>query len=71
MLFNIFLTYRNSLIEFSNKCAIMKLIRVPTPKWMLPRVGLFVPKDTAYPVGRQDRHFFIYLCFSARDTKET
>lgn len=49
----------------------MKLIRVPTPKWMLPRVGLFVPKDTAYPVGRQDRHFFIYLCFSARDTKET
>ena len=34
--------------------------KAPTPKWMLPRC-LDVLMDTAYPVGRQDRHFYLRL----------
>ena len=34
--------------------------KAPTPKWMLPRC-LDVLMDTAYPVGRQDRHFYFCL----------
>ena len=34
--------------------------KAPTPKWMLPR-RLNVFTDTAYPVCRQDRHFYFRL----------
>ena len=38
------------------------LKKVPTPKWMLPR-RLNVLTDTAYPVCRQDRHFYFRFFF--------
>ena len=31
--------------------------KVPTPKWMLPNKSVS-PYGHAYPVGRQDRHFY-------------
>lgn len=37
--------------------------KAPTPKWMLPR-RLNVLTDTAYPVCRQDRHFYCALFLS-------
>ena len=41
---------------------IIILKKVPTPKWMLPR-RLNVLTDTAYPVCRQDRHFYFRFFF--------
>ena len=37
----------------------------PTPKWMLPS-RLNVLTDTAYPVCRQDRHFYFRLFLLSR-----
>ena len=32
-------------------------------------MDLIVLTDTAYPVGRQDRHFYFFLCFLSRKAR--
>ena len=46
-------------------CYIIDKGKAPTPKWMLP-VRLSVLTNTAYPVGRQDRHFYFRLFLLSR-----
>ena len=55
--------FRKSLLIFSERNDILRTRKAPTPKWMPPENWLDVLTDTAYPVGRQDRHFYFGLLF--------
>ena len=41
----------------------IKLKKAPTPKWMLPRIFMNLSMIGAYPVCRQDRHFYYLRLF--------
>ncbi|KEZ89452.1 hypothetical protein IO98_15905 [Lacrimispora celerecrescens] len=41
----------------------------PLQKWMLSRLMLKCPYDTAYPVGRQGGHFYFLLFLLSRKAR--
>ena len=53
-------------MNFPTNCDILKLKKAPTPKVDALGIGLYVLTDTAYPVGRQDRHFYFRLFLLSR-----
>ena len=48
-------------MNFPTPYVILDIGKAPTPKVDAPRIMLNVLTDTAYPVGRQDRHFYFFL----------
>ena len=61
--------FRKSLLIFSERNDILRTRKAPTPKWMPPENWLDVLTDTAYPVGRQDRHFYFFLFLLSRKAR--
>ncbi len=57
------------MLIFSERNDILKTGKAPTPKWMPPDNRLVVLTDTAYPVGRQDRHFYLFLFLLSRKAR--
>ena len=53
-------------LNFSTFYDILNIRKAPTPKGDALGIGLFVLTDTAYPVGRQDRHFYFRLFLLSR-----
>ena len=48
-------------MNFPTPYVILDIGKAPTPKVDAPRIMLNVLTDAAYPVGRQDRHFYFFL----------
>ena len=50
-------------LNFSSNYAILNTRKAPTPKVDALGIVSNVLTDTAYPVARQDRHFYFFLLF--------
>ena len=54
-----FINYTKNILHIPSLYAILDIRKAPTPKWMPQDV--FVLTDVAYPVCRQDRHFYFFF----------
>ncbi len=54
---------RKKLLKFSSPHVILNIRKAPTPKVDASRTYYNILMDTAYPVVRQDKHFYFFLLF--------